>query len=236
MFTIRPHGNEAVHVFTTDELDKREIAIMKEVEEKLRKQLEPSYSDAYIRQFIGYLTGAIPELHRVEVPRLAKAWQEYRAGDEPRGQLRGAELDSNWGDKQAGGGYEVRNCRIEGEAPVVNEGKPLPPKKDPEAEALWRQTYTASISEHGRITACARADAAVEQFRKRFRSTDLQRETINVNPQRLTAMLKHRILARAACIWTDPDCCERRAVQRLMAHGEDGQLANAVIDFLRNGV
>jgi hypothetical protein len=37
--------------------------------------------DRYMREFLGYLSGAIPELHQVEVPRLADAWEQFKAAN-----------------------------------------------------------------------------------------------------------------------------------------------------------
>jgi len=31
-----------------------------------------------VREFLGWLSGHLPELHKVEVPRLAAAWEEYK--------------------------------------------------------------------------------------------------------------------------------------------------------------
>lgn len=32
-----------------------------------------------VREFIGFLSADVPELHKVEVPRLAESWKRYRA-------------------------------------------------------------------------------------------------------------------------------------------------------------
>ena len=34
--------------------------------------------ESLVREFIGYLSGAVPELHRVEVPLLAKHWDDFK--------------------------------------------------------------------------------------------------------------------------------------------------------------
>lgn len=37
-----------------------------------------SVNERAVREFLGWLSGRIPELHKVEVPRLAAAWEEYK--------------------------------------------------------------------------------------------------------------------------------------------------------------
>ena len=35
--------------------------------------------DRTVREFLGWLSGELPELHHVEVPRLGAAWDKYKA-------------------------------------------------------------------------------------------------------------------------------------------------------------
>jgi hypothetical protein len=36
------------------------------------------YSDSQVRQFIGWLSGDIKELHTVEVPKLVDSWERFK--------------------------------------------------------------------------------------------------------------------------------------------------------------
>lgn len=40
--------------------------------------MEPTFTEAEVRQFIGFLSGDIPELHTVEVPKLAESWERFK--------------------------------------------------------------------------------------------------------------------------------------------------------------
>jgi hypothetical protein len=40
---------------------------------------EPQIDEAHVREFIGWLSADIPELHTVEVPRLAESWERFKA-------------------------------------------------------------------------------------------------------------------------------------------------------------
>lgn len=51
--------------------------------------------ESLVREFIGYLSGAVPELHRVEVPLLAKHWDDFKwtVGDRLSGEPAPATTD-----------------------------------------------------------------------------------------------------------------------------------------------
>jgi hypothetical protein len=39
---------------------------------------ENTFLESEVRRFIGWLSGDIPELHKVEVPRLADSWERFK--------------------------------------------------------------------------------------------------------------------------------------------------------------
>lgn len=53
------------------------IAVMERGRTLLNAHEEATQSA--MREFLGWLSGDIPELHNVEVPRLAESWERYRA-------------------------------------------------------------------------------------------------------------------------------------------------------------
>ena len=40
--------------------------------------MTPAFEEEFILMFIGFLSGRIKELHNVEVPELAEAWEEFK--------------------------------------------------------------------------------------------------------------------------------------------------------------
>lgn len=40
--------------------------------------------DTEVREFIGWLSGDIPELHKVEVPKLADSWERFKVAKNER--------------------------------------------------------------------------------------------------------------------------------------------------------
>lgn len=37
-----------------------------------------AYPESIVREFIGWLSGDVPELHAVEVPKLAESWERFK--------------------------------------------------------------------------------------------------------------------------------------------------------------
>lgn len=42
-----------------------------------------TFGESTIREFLGWLSGDIPELRKVEVPRLADSWERFKAQKKP---------------------------------------------------------------------------------------------------------------------------------------------------------
>lgn len=40
--------------------------------------MEPTFKESEIRQFLGFLSADIPELHAVEVPKIAESWERFK--------------------------------------------------------------------------------------------------------------------------------------------------------------
>jgi hypothetical protein len=72
---------------------------------------ENTFLESEVRQFIGWLSADIPELHKVEVPRLADSWERFKERisqddndepPEPDGECyRGSEYASALAEEQA---------------------------------------------------------------------------------------------------------------------------------------
>lgn len=209
-----------VTAFTEKELAEFKERVCKEAQEAAEKRFAEERKrtedemDKKGREFCGYLSGALPQLHSVPVPEIALAWERYKEDSQRR---------VHYGNV----------CPVSTD---VQSGKPVPKKVLPQAlEEFWRSTYlTAFDGKAPKGSAAYVADSAVEEYLQRFSLSVPMADVRRISVEALERLLRQMINRRAVTLWNDPDSCERRAVAKLMAEGFDEILANRIIDFIRD--
>lgn len=46
--------------------------------EQLIAELQDAHSEEFVTMFLGYLCGALPELHHIDCPRVLEVWNAYK--------------------------------------------------------------------------------------------------------------------------------------------------------------
>jgi hypothetical protein len=181
--------------------------------------------DTMVREFCGFISSHIPQLHHVPVPEIAAAWETFK---ERR------RMDAYCDDHAASALQAKEPVYTSDACGPFNASRVVPPSIQGEAEAFWRQVYLKAFSGHDpKGTAAACADYAVQEWLVRY-VPDKAREKHGISITRLAATLRNILTQRAAEVWRDPNCCERRAVTRLVGSGEAECFANSLIDFIRD--
>lgn len=219
--------SEALSKLADDKLQmegayQRKVASLQQEIERVHT-VGKKYPEEFIKGFIGYLCGAIDELHHVEVPRVADVWEKWKVGA----------VGTVEAGKTASFTQSIASTQP---IPIVPIWPQQPQKtkarsgREPEVESLWRQTCAAAIGLHGDVEAAVTAaDTAVDRFRARFMghtthvhaTSDEAFENIQQRDKVACAVgdsIRDTIRNQAKALgWSDPDCIEDKVIRKLLS-------------------